>query len=126
VALNDPPEAMEPSGKAEWRSISGALLLGHCKACGEVHYYPRVSCPFCFSFEVDRVESAGKGSIYSLSYTPRGPKGPYVIAYVTLDEGVSLLTNIIGAAPESLSIGVRVEVAFREEDGVWIPYFTPA
>jgi uncharacterized OB-fold protein len=37
---------------------------------------------------------------------------PYVVAYVQLDEGPQLLTNIVGCDPSAVSIGMRVKVDF--------------
>ena len=31
----------------------GRLLLRRCMACGEVHFYPRTICPFCFSDDTE-------------------------------------------------------------------------
>ena len=41
---------------------------------------------------------------------------PYVLAYVELDEGVRLLTNIVGCAPDDVRIGMPVEVVFDDVD----------
>ena len=55
-----------------------------------------------------------------------GPK-VYAIAYVTLDEGVSMLTNISTPSPDALRIGQRVQVSFEAAEGDWkIPVFVPA
>ena len=34
-------------------AAEGRLLIGRCEACGKAHYYPRRSCPHCFSDRVD-------------------------------------------------------------------------
>ncbi|WP_409019374.1 Zn-ribbon domain-containing OB-fold protein [Brevundimonas vesicularis] len=116
---------VDTSGVAEWLSESGALQLGHCRSCDAVHYYPRRACPFCFSLDVGRREASGRGRIYSYSLTGRGAEGPYVVAYVTLDEGVSMLTNIIDTDPATLAIDQEVELVFLDrEDGV-MPCFRP-
>ena len=52
---------------------------------------------------------------------------PYVLAYVTLEEGVTMLTNLVDAEIESLHIGQPVRVTFRHaEGGGAVPVFTPA
>ena len=51
---------------------------------------------------------------------------PYAIAYVTLDEGVSMLTNLVDCDFGRLKIGAPVRVVFRSAaDGEAIPMFTP-
>ena len=114
-------------------TAKGTLLIGKCKPCGEAHYYPRVICPHCGADGADWVESKGTGTIYSYSTMHRGVPAPYTIAYVTLDEGVSMMTNLTGFAPGSLKIGQRVRVVFQEADGgtadkrgAMMPMFTPA
>lgn len=104
----------------------GKLMLKRCNACGEPHFYPRSLCPHCGSTDVDWLESNGKGTIYSYSVMRRA-KIPYAIAYVTLDEGVTMLTNIVEADFDALSIGQAVQVDFREtEGGQVLPVFRPA
>ena len=104
----------------------GKLMLKRCNACGEPHFYPRSLCPHCGSSDVDWLESTGKGTIYSYSVMRRA-KIPYAIAYVTLDEGVTMLTNIVEADFDALGIGQAVQVAFREtEGGQALPVFRPA
>jgi hypothetical protein len=54
-------------------------------------------------------------------------KPPYVIAYVTLDEGVSMMTNIVDCDAAKLKIGQKVKVVFKAmDDGHKLPCFTPA
>lgn len=113
-------------------TAKGTLLIGKCLACGEVHYYPRVICPHCGADGAEWVAAKGTGTIYSYSTLHRGAPVPYTIAYVTLDEGVSMMTNLTGFAPGSLKIGQRVRVVFHEADGgtvdkrgAMMPMFTP-
>ena len=96
-------------------AAEGKLLIGQCDACGQPHYYPRARCPFCLA-ETRWVESSGKGAIYSLSTMRRGP-APFTLAYVTLDEGPAVLTNIATDDPDSLHIGQRVRVQFTPTEG---------
>ncbi len=91
-----------------------------------MHHYPRSICPHCFSEVTKFVEASGHGVIYSYSVT-RQAKLPYVIAYVTLDEGVSMLTNIVDVDVEKVRIGQKVRVKFvAVDDGYAVPMFVPA
>jgi hypothetical protein len=104
----------------------GRFLLKRCTGCGEAHFYPRAICPHCFSDATAWQEAAGTGVIYSFSVMRRVP-APYAIAYVTLDEGVTVMTNIADCDLDALRIGQRVRVAFRESDnGTRVPVFVPA
>jgi uncharacterized OB-fold protein len=107
-------------------AAQGRLVTRKCVSCEEVHFYPRSLCPFCGAADPAWVELSGKGAIYSCSVTRRAGPVPYAIAYVALDEGVSMLTNIVDCDLDALRIGQRVEVVFRPaEDGAAVPMFTP-
>ena len=104
----------------------GRLLIKRCGACGRPHYYPRPLCPFCLSDDTHWEESVGKGTLYSHSTMRRGP-GVYTLAYVTLDEGPAVLTNIATDDPDALAIGQRMRVRFvATADGAPpVPMFAP-
>jgi uncharacterized OB-fold protein len=105
----------------------GKLMLKKCNACGEHHHYPRALCPFCFSEKVEWVQAKGTGEIYTYSVTRRGGPTPYCIAYVTLDEGVRMMTNIVDCDLDSIKVGQKVQVAFKQtEGGFAMPVFVPA
>ena len=104
---------------------NGVLRIRICTSCKKPHWYPRPVCPFCQG-DTEWVDALGTGTIYSLSVTRRAGPIPYAIAYVTLDEGVTMLTNIVDCDLDSAHIGQRVRVCFKpaEGDGV-IAMFTP-
>ena len=115
-------------GNAAWLDAAneGRLMIGRCAACGEPHFHPRPICPFCFSDDTALEASAGVGTIYSCSVLRRA-ETPYCIAYVTLDEGPTLLSNIVECDLDAVRIGQRVRVVFRPaEDGQAVPLFVPA
>jgi uncharacterized OB-fold protein len=116
-----------PETQAYWDAAKdGRLLVRKCHACGEVHFYPRTICPLCMSDRTEWQESSGKGVIYSYSVMRRAPV-PYAIAYVTLAEGVTMMTNIVDCDFDKLSIGQDVKVVFKpSEGGQPVPMFTPA
>jgi uncharacterized protein len=99
----------------------GRLMLKRCNACNQVHYYPRAICPFCASSRTEWVQAKGTGTLYSYSVMRRVEK-PFAIAYVTLDEGVTMLTNLVDCDFDRLAIGAPVRVVFKDA----IPMFTPA
>jgi uncharacterized OB-fold protein len=111
-----------------WKAASeGVLMIRRCKSCSEAHWYPRPFCPHCGSEDTDWVSASGSGTVYSFTVTRKAGPVPYVLAYVTLDEGVTMLTNLVDAEIESLHIGQRVNVTFREaEGGGAVPMFKPA
>ncbi|MDE2515850.1 MAG: Zn-ribbon domain-containing OB-fold protein [Rhodospirillales bacterium] len=107
-------------------AAEGKFLVRHCTACNKAHWYPRSLCPHCFSDKTEWRESKGTGTIYTVSVMQRA-EVPYAIAYVTLDEGTTMLTNIVDCDLATLKIGQKVKVTFvPSEGGPPMPMFTPA
>jgi uncharacterized OB-fold protein len=119
------PEA-NPETKPFWDAAAeGRLLIKKCVTCGQVHFYPRAICPFCGSDKTEWVTASGRGTVYSYSVMRRVPI-PYALAYVTLEEGVSMMTNIVDCDLDAIRIGQRVTVAFKpSEGGPPVPMFRP-
>ena len=77
------------------------------------------------SGNVEWVEASGKGEIYTYSVMRRSDP-QYVIAYVRLEEGVTMMTNIVDCDPNAIGIGQAVELEMREsEGGQKVPLFKP-
>ena len=105
----------------------GELLIKRCADCGEHHYFPRAICPHCFSERTEWVGASGRGTIYSFSVSRRVLPTAYAIAYVTLEEGVSMMTNIVDCDLDAIRIGQAVKLVFKPTDGgPPVPMFTPA
>ena len=123
-----PAPAVNPENKPYFDAAAeGRLLLKHCNGCGRVHCYPRAICPRCFSADTAWIEAAGTGRIYTYSVSRIGVPTPFALAYVTLAEGVTMMTNIVDCDLDALAIGQPVRVVFKAaEDGTWMPMFTPA
>ena len=103
----------------------GVLLLKKCKACGVTHFYPRAVCPHCLSGDTEWYPASGKGRVYTYSVMRRVAT-PFAIAYVTLEEGVTMMTNIVECDLDGIAIGQEVEVTFRTtEGGHALPVFRP-
>ena len=105
------------------------LLLPRCNHCGHFFFPPSQRCRLCLSPDAAWAESKGTGRIYSfvVYHRPYHPAFeadvPYIVAIVELDEGVRLLSNIVGSPPESVRCDARVRVTFEERDGTSIPMF---
>lgn len=105
---------------------AGKLILGKCNDTGKLFHYPRHVSPWTLSNNVEFVEASGDGVIYSYSVA-RG-KEPFCVAYVTLAEGPTMLTNIVECDLDALKVGQKVRVQFRatEGDGAPVPVFVLA
>jgi uncharacterized OB-fold protein len=123
-----PAPSQNLESKPFWDAAKeGRFLIKRCTACDKAHWYPRSICPFCASPETVWEECPGAGVIYTYSIMHRNTPVPYAIGYVTLDEGVSLLTNFVDCDLSSLAIGQRVKLKWTEtENGPPVFTFTPA
>lgn len=121
-----------PETERYWAGATeGDLLLNECGDCGLVYHYPRANCPDCFSDDIEWLRAAGTGEVYTYSVAQKmsgWPEEdlPLVVAYVELDEGPRIMTNV-DADPDTVEVGTRVEVTFAETeaDDVAIPLFRP-
>ena len=111
--------------QAYWDAAdAGKLLVKTCRSCGEPHFYPRALCPFCFG-ETDWQETNGEGEIYSFSVMRRA-EAPYAVAFVKLDAGPTMMSNIVDCNFDRIAIGQRVKVVFQpSNNGHKVPMFTP-
>ncbi len=109
------------------------FLLQRCRRCDVLQHYPRGVCAHCWSDDLAWQPASGRGRVHTFTVThrtqARGFKDelPYVIAYVELEEGVQVMTNLIGGDPARVAIGMPVEVTFEDvNEEVSIPRFRPA
>jgi hypothetical protein len=131
-ALPTPTPAVNPETRLFWEAAArGVWMLKHCRDCGSVIWYPRQLCPECSSMDTEWFEGSGRGTIYSYTINHRGDgdyreASPYVLAYVELEEGPRVLTNIVDCDLETIAVGDRVEVVFEDAgDGVALFRFRP-
>ena len=122
--LPPPPENVEY--EKFWAGANeGKLLLPRCRDTQQFFWYPRKISPFTLSNNVEWVPASGKGVIYTFSIMRRADP-QYVVAYVTLAEGITMMTNIVECDPDSLKIGTPVELVMCEStSGQNVPVFKP-
>ena len=109
------------------------LVLQRCRRCGTVQHRPRALCVTCLGGEIEHFEASGRGTVWTFTVTeqnqvpPFRDATPYVLAYVELEEGPRLLTNVVGCPPGEVRIGMPVRAEFRADaDGLAVPVFRPA
>jgi uncharacterized protein len=131
-----PAPLVQPEVKVFWDATAeGRLLLPKCTKCGTYIWFPRPFCPACGSLDIEWVRASGRGTVYSYTINRRGggdlpeykEAPPYVLAYVQLEEGPRIMTNIVDCDVESVRIGQTVEVVFHDTgQGTALPRFRPA
>jgi uncharacterized OB-fold protein len=120
------------SDKAFWEAAKQHVLTAyHCKNCGTYYSQP-TDCIKCNNPQMEWGRVSGKGWLYTFGiyhqlYHPAW-KGdiPYTVAWVQLDEGPILMTNIIGCKNEDLQVEMPVEVVFDDiTEEFSLPKFRP-
>ena len=108
------------------------LLIQSCTTCGHRQFYPRIICTACMNDSLEWVRSSGRGQVITFTICRRAVSGayaddvPYVIALVRLEEGPTMMSNIIECDPGSVVSGMPVEVVFEKRtEEITIPQFRP-
>ena len=109
------------------------LVLQRCPSCDLFQYPPDVVCTYCQCEQLDHAELSGRGTLYTFAVVDRAFHPgfvsclPYVVALIELVEqpGLRILTNVVEADPESLAVGMPMEVRFERRGDITLPQFRP-
>lgn len=94
---------------------NGKLMYQFDRIVGVPVFFPREVGPSGRPEALEWRESAGLGTVYSMTrFHPRS-RPPYSIAIVELDEGFRLMSTVLGA-PSDAPIGTRVRANFETTD----------
>ena len=108
-----------------WDGVrEGRLLLQRCASCGAVRHPPGPMCPRCQSLSWEPVDATGRGTIHSwvVSVHPtEADVEPRTVVLVDLEEGVRLVSNLVGGGTPAND--ASVEVCFADVDGVPLHQF---
>lgn len=130
------PQFFEPDTQAFWDATKDEqLTYQQCNLCDEIVFTPRARCTNCGSDDLATKISKGEGTVYTYSVIRqnRNPAfadlGAYALAYIDLDEGFRMLSNVVGIENplNDVRVGQRVRVTFeKQEEGEYlIPLFLP-
>jgi uncharacterized OB-fold protein len=111
----------------------GELTVQRCERCGRRPFPPRAHCPGCGASTLSSTPVSGRGTIHSYTIAYRAPHPifalqlPLVVAIVELEEGLRIMTNIVGCDPEELEVGMAVDACFEpiDDTDMVLPVFTP-
>ena len=124
------PPAVDKDDAYFWQGVSEErLLLQQCSSCQTLRHPPIPMCGRCHSLQWHTHPAAGRGVVHSwiLSHHPTQPDAePRVVVLVELDEGLRFVSNLCDVAIDDVRNEMRVEVCFRELDGVLLPQFRPS
>lgn len=117
-----------------WDATRGReLLVQWCIRCQRPLFYPRAVCPSCLGDQLEWRPSTGSGTVYAVTveHRPQYPgmqdRAPYAVALVDLDDGIRMMTNVVGCEPDDVAPGMAVQVTWEAlPDGRNLPLFEPA
>ena len=133
-AYRKPLPHIDEESRPWWEAVQRhELYVQKCRDCGDLRFHPRALCTSCMSSRTEWVRCKGSGKIYTFTVTNQNQAGgfrdslPYVMAWVEVDEGLKMLTNIIDCPPEQVKIGMPVEVVYEDvTPEVTLAKFRPA
>ncbi|WP_395065599.1 Zn-ribbon domain-containing OB-fold protein [Paraburkholderia silvatlantica] len=115
-----------------WAAVRrGEFSLQRCEDCGRWVFYPRAHCPHCWSGRLAWHDASGRGVVKSFSVIHRPghfawtAAAPYVIALVELDEGPTMLSQLL-ADTRDAAVGLAVAMRPVRIGRFTLPFFAPA
>ena len=108
------------------------LVIQRCQSCKAFRFPPAILCPECLVDRTEWTRVSGRGKVFSFVifhrvYHPAFEADlPYAVALVELEEGLRLVSNIVGCPPEQVVCDMPVEVVFEDvTPEVTLPKFKP-
>ena len=131
--MKHPTPSVAGTAAEHWKAATeGRLALPYCASCAAFQWPPRARCPQCGG-DTSWRDASGRGRIVSFSVVRRAvnpelaDEAPYVIAFVELDEGPRIFTNVVDIDAAAVTTGLRVRCRFEPalDASVQVPVFAP-
>lgn len=128
------PSIDNATDRTFWQATADErLLVQRCGDCQTCQFFPRSWCHYCGSDDVEWLETDGTGHVHTYTVIRRvtelpafADDVPYVVAYVELEEGPRICTNIVDCDPAAVELGMSVEVTFDHvTEELALPKFEP-
>ena len=126
------PKFPEPDTEPFWDATKDhELKYQVCDDCGGLVWHPRRHCTHCTSLNLSWKTSKGEGTVYTYSIVRQNyhpafrERIPYVVAWIDVDEGFRMLSNVVDVDAEAVEVGQRVRVRWLDQEGLALPAFTP-
>jgi uncharacterized OB-fold protein len=117
------PAEFGPDSEQFWDGTRlGEFRVLRCDQCAHVIWYPRAHCPYCGSRDVTwtALPEPVTGVVYTRTIIRKhthpyySTRTPYVVAWVDVDDGPRMLTEVTG--PDAVDVGIGERVALQWED----------
>ena len=121
-----------PVNRPFWDGTAiGELRIRACMACGARFRFVSEWCPSCWSTDLSSQVASGRGKVAAMTVVRTAPyesvaaRVPYVLALIELEEGPTLMSNVIGCDPDAVKIGMPVRVTYESRGDLQLPQFRP-
>jgi uncharacterized OB-fold protein len=107
------------------------LMLQYDPTDGSYQFFPRVTGMRSGRRNLEWRQASGKGQVFTYTVARRAREPfrghePFLIAMVTLDEGVNIMANIVNCPADKIAIGLRVKLCWTPlPDGTQLFMFEP-
>jgi uncharacterized OB-fold protein len=133
-APSRPAPRATPETAEYWKALhEGRLMLSECESCGKLSHPPQAACAFCWRGKLKPRQAAGGATLNSFSIIRQTAdpafkaRVPYVLAYVDLEEGVSLVSNVINCDIDKVAVGMKLRAVFEQTSAdTGVVLFEPA
>jgi len=122
---------LTPETEFFWTAGKDArLLIQRCTDCGRYQHPPLSLCPVCRTQTMEASPVSGRGAVKTFTVNHQqwlpGLNQQFIFAAVELAEQPELyvFSNVL-APPETVRIGLPVQVCFEHQEDVWLPLFRP-
>lgn len=135
ATLKKPLPTITTEAKPFWDATARQkLVMQRCQNCRAWVWTPRPGCFECGSERLEWTELSGHGEIYSFTVIRQvvgraaskafEPDVPYVVAWIDLEEGPRMISNVVGCPVEDVKLGMKVSVVFEQQSPeIWLPKF---
>ena len=101
----------------------GRFMLQRSRSTKMHVFYPRLALPSSGETDLEWVEASGRGTVYSVTVN-RQREGSYNVALIDLDEGVRMMSRVMGV--ETINIGAPVQARIETLNEMNAVVFYPA
>ncbi len=124
-----------PVSAPYWEALrEHRIRIQYSPSSGSYVFYPRLLAPGTLADDLEWREVPGLGTLYTFTVCEK-PTAPFfadslpqLLAVVQWDEGPRMSTEIVGADPVDLRVGMRVRPVFCDypDEGVTMLRYEPA
>lgn len=95
----------------------GDMVGFKCKSCDHILPPLTVTCPYCYSDELESIPLSRRGKLYSytINYMPSEHfKAPYITGLVELPEGFRVFSPLKEKEGKPLKVGMEMEMVIEK------------